>query len=48
MENIRDVKILRFEWKIVVRGKTFAVAFLWTYTLLIDKAMHDSQKNIRV
>ena len=44
-ENIQRGKLLHFGWKIVICGKTFAVAFLQTY--IADRQGHDSQENIR-
>ena len=38
-ENIRGGKLSRFEWKIAIHGKTFAVAFLQTY--IADQQGHD-------
>ena len=38
MENLHAGKLLRFEWKIATRSKTFAVAFC-ILTLLINMAM---------
>ena len=42
-KNLRG-KRSHFEWKIVIRSKTFAVAFLLIY--IADQQGHDSQKNI--
>ena len=44
-ENIRREKRLHFGWKIVICGKTFAVAFLQTY--IADRQGHDSWENLR-
>ena len=38
-------KTLHSEWKIAIHGKTFAVAFLQTYTA--DQQGHNSQEKIR-
>ena len=43
-ENIHGRKLLHFEWKIAIHGKTFTVAFLWTY--IADQQGHDLQENI--
>ena len=42
-ENIHRGKFSCFEWKIAIHGKTYFCRFV----LLIDKAMIDSQENIR-